>query len=148
MCTSYVFRCRSGRALSTRAMRGSTNSKRPPASEIVIGGEILAGVHEPEGPFGELTGYASYRCTQNVFVAELVRMRGDAIFQSVTSGMSKDHVLVSCITHEGEIFNALKRNLPNVRAVHVRTRPAAHSWHSFRAALKTPRLRPFRRKST
>jgi UbiD family decarboxylase len=73
----------------------------------------------PEGPFGEFTGYASYRSTQNVFVAKRVRMRSDAIYQSVTSGMSKDHILVSCITREGEIFNALKRNLPNVRAVHV-----------------------------
>lgn len=91
----------------------------PAGAEIVIEGEILAGVHEPEGPFGEFTGYASYRSTQNVFVAKRIRMRGDAIFQSVTSGMSKDHILVSCITREGEIFNALKRNLPNVRAVHV-----------------------------
>jgi 2,5-furandicarboxylate decarboxylase 1 len=91
----------------------------PAGAEIVIEGEILAGVHEPEGPFGEFTGYASYRSTQNVFVAKRVRMRSDAIYQSVTSGMSKDHVLVSCITREGEIFNALKRNLPNVRAVHV-----------------------------
>jgi UbiD family decarboxylase len=33
--------------------------------------------------------------------------------------MSKDHILVSCITREGEILNTLKRNLPNVRAVHV-----------------------------
>jgi 2,5-furandicarboxylate decarboxylase 1 len=91
----------------------------PAGAEIIIEGEILAGVHEPEGPFGEFTGYASYRSTQNVFVARRVRMRGDAMFQSVTSGMSKDHVLVSCITREGEIFNALKRNLPNVCAVHV-----------------------------
>jgi len=27
--------------------------------------------------------------------------------------------LISCITREGEILNALKRNLPNVQAVHV-----------------------------
>ena len=33
--------------------------------------------------------------------------------------MSKDHILVSCVTREGEILNALRRNLPNVRAVHV-----------------------------
>ena len=46
-------------------------------------------------------------------------MRRDAMFQSVTSGMSKDHILVSCVTREGEILNALRRNLPNVRAVHV-----------------------------
>ena len=91
----------------------------PAGAEIIIEGEILAGVREPEGPFGEFTGYASYRSTQNVFVAHRIRMRRDAIFHSVTSGMSKDHILVSCITREGEIQNALRRNLPNVRAVHV-----------------------------
>jgi UbiD family decarboxylase len=91
----------------------------PAGAEIVIEGEILAETREPEGPFGEFTGYASYRSTQHVFVAHRVRMRRDAMFQSVTSGMSKDHILVSCITREGEILNTLRRNLPNVRAVHV-----------------------------
>lgn len=91
----------------------------PAGAEIIIEGEILGGVHEPEGPFGEFTGYASYRSTQNVFVAHRIRMRGDAMYQAVTSGMSKDHILVSCITREGEILNALRRNLPNVRNVHV-----------------------------
>ena len=101
------------------AQCGVDDLEVPAGAEIVIEGEILAGVHEPEGPFGEFTGYASYRSTQNVFVAKRIRMRGDAMYQSVTSGMSKDHILVSCITREGEILNALRRNLPNVRAVHV-----------------------------
>jgi 2,5-furandicarboxylate decarboxylase 1 len=91
----------------------------PAGAEMVIEGEILAGVHEPEGPFGEFTGYASYRSTQNVFVAHRIRMRRDAFFHSVVSGMSRDHILMSCVTREGEILNALRRNLPNVRAVHV-----------------------------
>ncbi len=91
----------------------------PAGAEIVIEGEILADTHEPEGPFGEFTGYASYRSTQNVFVAKRIQMRRDAQFHSVVSGMSKDHILVSCITREGEILNALRRNLPNVQAVHV-----------------------------
>ena len=91
----------------------------PAGAEIIIEGEILADVREPEGPFGEFTGYASYRSTQNVFVAHRIRMRRDAMLHSVTSGMSRDHILVSCITREGEILNALRRNLPNVRAVHV-----------------------------
>src|SRR6516162_8025846 len=91
----------------------------PAGAEIVIEGEILAETREPEGPFAEFTGYASYRSTQHVFVAHRVRMRRDAMFQSVTAGMSKDHILVSCITREGEILNTLRRNLPNVRAVHV-----------------------------
>src|SRR5439155_25206595 len=88
-------------------------------AEIIIEGEILANVHEPEGPFSEFTGYASFRSTQNIFVAKRLRMRQDAIFHSVVSGMSQDHILVSCITREGEILNTLRRNLPNVKAVHV-----------------------------
>src|SRR6476659_2553202 len=98
---------------------GVADIEVPAGAEIVIEGEILAGVREPEGPFSEFTGYASHRSTQNVFVAKRVRMRHDAIYHSVVSGMSQDHILVSCITREGEILNALRRNLPNVRAVHV-----------------------------
>src|SRR6478672_1238056 len=98
---------------------GVADLEVPAGAEIVIEGEILAGVREPEGPFSEFTGYASHRSTQNVFVAKRVRMRRDAMYHSVVSGMSQDHILVSCITREGEILNALRRNLPNVRNVHV-----------------------------
>jgi UbiD family decarboxylase len=98
---------------------GVADLEIPAGAEIVIEGEILAGEREPEGPFGEFTGYASYRSTQNVFVAHRIRLRRDALFHSVVSGMSRDHILISCITREGEILNALRRNLPNVRAVHV-----------------------------
>jgi 2,5-furandicarboxylate decarboxylase 1 len=101
------------------AASGVDDLEVPAGAEIVIEGEILADVREPEGPFSEFTGYASYRSTQNVFVAKRIRMRADAMYHAVTSGMSRDHILVSCITREGEILNALRRNLPNVRAVHV-----------------------------
>ncbi|MGA8699374.1 MAG: UbiD family decarboxylase [Xanthobacteraceae bacterium] len=101
------------------ARSGVDGLEVPAGAEIIIEGEILADVREPEGPFSEFTGYASYRSTQNVFVAKRVRMRSDAMYQAVISGMSRDHILVSCITREGEILNALRRNFPNVRAVHV-----------------------------
>jgi 2,5-furandicarboxylate decarboxylase 1 len=98
---------------------GTADIEVPAAAEIIIEGEVLADEREPEGPFSEFTGYASFRSTQNVFVAKRIRMRADAMFHSVVSGMSQDHILVSCITREGEILNALRRNLPNVKAVHV-----------------------------
>jgi UbiD family decarboxylase len=98
---------------------GTADIEVPAAAEIIIEGEVLADEHEPEGPFSEFTGYASFRSTQNVFVAKRIHMRSDAMFHSVVSGMSQDHILVSCITREGEILNALRRNLPNVSAVHV-----------------------------
>lgn len=91
----------------------------PSGAEIIIEGEILANVHEPEGPFSEFTGYASHRSTQNVFVAKRIQMRSNAMFHSIVGGMSSDHILIGSMTREGEILNALKRNLPNVIAVHV-----------------------------
>ena len=100
---------------------GTAELEVPWGAEIVIEGRILAGVHEPEGPFGEFTGYASYRSTENVFVAERIQMRRDAMFHSVASGTAPDHILISSISREAEILNALRRNLPNVRAVHVPT---------------------------
>ncbi|MCC7486035.1 MAG: UbiD family decarboxylase [Burkholderiales bacterium] len=101
------------------ARTGLQDLEVPASAEIVIEGRILANVREPEGPFSEFTGYASYRSTENVFVADRVRMRRDAMYHSIVSGMSQDHILVSCITREGEILNTLRRNLPNVMNVHV-----------------------------
>jgi UbiD family decarboxylase len=101
------------------AKSGIQDLEVPAGAEIIIEGEILANVKEPEGPFSEFTGYASYRSTQNVFVAQRIRMRRDAMYHSIVSGMSQDHILISCVTREGEILNTLRRNLPNVIAVHV-----------------------------
>jgi 2,5-furandicarboxylate decarboxylase 1 len=100
---------------------GTAELEVPEGAEIVIEGRILNDVREPEGPFSEFTGYASYRSTENVFVAERVQMRRDALFHSIASGTAADHILISCIAREGEILNSLRRNLPNVIAVHVPT---------------------------
>ena len=105
---------------SYRVSRCSTNNLEVPyGAEIILEGEILADVNEPEGPFGEFTGYASYRSTQNVFNVKKVQMRKDPIFHSIASGMSADHILISCVSREAEILNSLRRNLPNVKKVHV-----------------------------
>ncbi len=100
---------------------GADGLEVPWGAEIVIEGEILNDVREDEGPFGEFTGYASYRSTGNVFVARRIQMRARPCFHSVASGMAADHILVSSISREAEIMNALTRNLPNVQAVHVPT---------------------------
>lgn len=101
------------------AQCGTAELEVPAGAEIVIEGEILANAHEPEGPFGEFTGYASYRSTENIFVAKRVQMRRKPMFHSVASGTAGDHILVTSVSREAEILNSLRRNLPNVRAVHV-----------------------------
>ena len=43
------------------------------------------------------------------------------MFHSIASGTASDHILIGCVAREGEILNSLRRNLPNVIAVHVPT---------------------------
>ena len=87
----------------------------PAAAEIVIEGEILPGVREPEGPFGEFTGYFSRRSTEHVFVAKAIAMREKPWFQSIGSGRAGDHITTLGLIREAEITNALARVIPNVR---------------------------------
>jgi UbiD family decarboxylase len=91
----------------------------PAAAEIVIEGEILAGVREPEGPFGEFTGYFSRRSTEHVFVARAIATRERPWFQSIGSGRAGDHITTLGLVREAEIHNALSRVVPNVAGVHV-----------------------------
>jgi len=91
----------------------------PAAAEIVIEGEILPGVREPEGPFGEFTGYFSRRSTEHVFVARALSMRARPWFQSIGSGRAGDHITTLGLVREAEIWNALARAIPNVTGVHV-----------------------------
>src|SRR5207249_3408963 len=91
----------------------------PAAAEIVIEGEILPGVREPEGPFGEFTGYFSRRSTEHVFVARALALRERPWFQSIGSGRAGDHITTLGLIREAEILNALARVIPNVKAVHV-----------------------------
>ena len=110
----------------------------PAWAEIVIEGEILAGVREPEGPFGEFTGYFSRRSTEHVFVARAIVMREGAWFQSIASGRAPDHILPLAVLREAEIRNAVARVVPNVRAVHVPTSGGA----SFTAYVSIRQTRP------
>ena len=91
----------------------------PASAEIVIEGEILPKVREPEGPFGEFTGYVSRRSTEHVFVAKAIAMRERPWFQSIGSGRAGDHITTLGLIREAEIANALTRVIPNVRGVHV-----------------------------
>lgn len=110
----------------------------PAGAEIVIEGEILAGVREPEGPFGEFTGYFSSRSTEHVFVAKALAMRERPWFQSIGSGRAPDHILPLGVLREVEIKNALSRAIPNVHAVHVPTSGCA----AFTAFVSITQTRP------
>lgn len=100
--------------------RCSTIGVQVPAwSEIVMEGEILAHIRENEGPFAEFTNYACRRSTENVFVPKVVYYRNDARYQSITPGMTSEHITIVAVQREGDVLKALKGTLPNIKAVHA-----------------------------
>ena len=91
----------------------------PAWSEIVIEGVFLAHAREPEGPFGEFTGYFSARSTEHVFQVTAISRRRDAWFQSIASGRAGDHLTTLAVLREAEVRNALRRTIPGVKDVHL-----------------------------
>lgn len=91
----------------------------PAWAEIVIEGEILSGVREPEGPFAEFTGYACHRSTENVFRARSISFRENALYQCITPGLCAEHITIVAVQREGDVLAALKRTLPNIKSVHA-----------------------------
>ena len=68
--------------------RCETNDLYVPArAEIVIEGEVLCGVREPEGPFGEYTGYMSDSGDSFVIQVNAITHRDNPIFHDFFSQM-------------------------------------------------------------
>lgn len=91
----------------------------PAYAEIVLEGEILSQVREQEGPFAEFTNYACYRSTENVFKVNAIRYRNNAFYHDLTPAMSSEHITVVAVQREGDVLNALRQTLPNIKAVHA-----------------------------
>jgi 2,5-furandicarboxylate decarboxylase 1 len=100
-------------------VRGTTVDVPVPAdAEIVIEGIIEAGVREPEGPFGEYTGYSTDRSTQNVMTVTAITHRRNPYFLDVCPGHSYDHLYLGRVQKEAEVLRKLRQVLPNVKAIH------------------------------
>ena len=109
----------------------------PRSSEIVIEGRILNRVREKEGPFGEFTGYASTRGTENVFETTALLYRRDALYQDINSGNSMEHCRCLSLPREVEFTNVLGKTIPNLKAVHVPVRSGIGSFHCYVSLRKT-----------
>ncbi len=84
----------------------------PATAEIVMEGEIPAGVREEEGPFGEYPGYMSQGGASFVFNVKCLTTRRDPIFQAFVSQMPPSES--SCIRGFGfgvPIYKKLKYDL-------------------------------------
>lgn len=105
----------------------------PANAEIVLEGEILAVTHEDEGPYGEYTGYSTYRSTRNVFVIKAITRREKPIFLDVIPGYSTEHLLLGRAAKEAHVFERLKEVLPTLKALNYpKSGTHFHAYMSFK----------------
>jgi UbiD family decarboxylase len=90
----------------------------PAHAEMVIEGQILPGERTPEGPFGEFTGYALGERQREVLRVTAITHRAGAVFHDITVA-HLDHMLLSTIPMEANLFRAVRAMVPSVRAVRV-----------------------------
>ena len=90
----------------------------PASAEFVLEGIIDPDAHVDEGPFGEFTGYCSDRSTNNLFKAETLMRRRDALLVDVQGGNSAEHLTLGRVPRESEMVEKLKERFPSVTAVH------------------------------
>lgn len=107
----------------------------PAEAEYVLEGEILAGVQEDEGPFGEYTGYSTYRSTRNVFVVKAVTRRAKPVFLDIVPGFSNEHLLLGRSAKEAHVFSRLKELVPNLVALNF-PKSGTH-FHAYLSLRKT-----------
>jgi 2,5-furandicarboxylate decarboxylase 1 len=92
--------------------------KVPARAEIIIEGEILSKIREDEGPFGEFTGYSLGKRKREVVKVKTICHRKDAIYHDITVG-HLDHLLLSTIPMEANIFRAVKASVPSLVSVRI-----------------------------
>ncbi len=95
----------------------------PAHAEIVLEGEILPGERTPEGPFSEFTGYSLGERRREVVRYNAVTMREGALFHDIAVAQV-DHLLLSTIPMEANLYRAVRAIVPSVAAVRV---PAPYS---------------------
>ncbi len=95
----------------------------PAQAEVILEGEILPGERTPEGPFSEFTGYSLGQRQREVVRYNAVTMRDDALFHDIAVAQV-DHLLLSTIPMEANLYRAVRAIVPSVTAVRV---PAPYS---------------------
>ena len=91
----------------------------PATAEIVLEGEIVAGVREDEGPMAEYTGHYSGVHKQPVGIIKAMTHRRDPIFQT-TAGASFEHLLLgTAVTREPKLKRLTMSTSPRVRDAYL-----------------------------
>jgi UbiD family decarboxylase len=80
----------------------------PAAAEIILEGEVLAGVREPEGPFGDFMQYYVPVMDNHVFKVKAMTHRKDPIYQTIQASSVEDTHLLA-LSREAKIHEAVSK---------------------------------------
>ncbi len=88
----------------------------PATAEIVIEGQIPTDIMEPEGPFGEYTGYMGGKLMNGVFLVRCITHRRNPILQMFTEGVPSESGILRKMGYESALYKLLKYdcNIPTV----------------------------------
>lgn len=86
-------------------------------AQVVVEAEILPNVHEPEGPFAEVTGYYAARQKRWVMRVLAITRREAPVFHSLLSGQEVWNAVG--FTAEAKIFNVVRQKIPQLTAVYL-----------------------------
>jgi 2,5-furandicarboxylate decarboxylase 1 len=89
----------------------------PATADFVLEGTIDPNEQLDEGPFGEYSGYASARSTNNAIRVETILRRSDPIFLDVVSGHSPDHLNLGRIPRESDMVAKMQERFPSLRTL-------------------------------
>jgi UbiD family decarboxylase len=90
----------------------------PAHAEMVIEAEILPYERVAEGPFGEFTGYSLGQRQREVVKVKAITHRRGAYFHDI-SVAHLDHLLLSTIPMEANLYRAVRAMVPSVKSVRV-----------------------------
>lgn len=96
----------------------SIDLKVPARAEMILEGRILPFEREDEGPFGEFTGYSLGARRREIFEVTAVTHRKDAFYHEIAVGHI-DHLLLSTIPMEANLFRMVKSAVPSVKGVRI-----------------------------
>jgi 2,5-furandicarboxylate decarboxylase 1 len=88
----------------------------PAFAEIVLEGEVVPDVREPEGPFGDFMQYYVPVMNNHVFRLRAISHRHNPIYQTIQASSTEDVHLLA-LSRESQVYEAVKRTGAKIRAI-------------------------------
>lgn len=88
----------------------------PACAEIVLEGEVVPALREPEGPFGDFMQYYVPVMNNHIFRLRAITHRRDPIYQTIQASSTEDVHLLA-LSRESQVYEAVRRTGAKIKAI-------------------------------